>query len=677
MKPLNFIVIKLTGCLSLGILTCHLLSIQSHITFYVTGFTFIIFIVTYILAIDQFQKTIGFGLSAYLLMINIGMLTYTIHNQYNFKNHYTKHISLDQSLLLTFKVKERLKPSLYHKKYITELISIDNQPLRGKFLLNIEIDSLNTTFNVDDVLSAYTKLQTIPEPLNPNQFDYNYYLKKQYIYHQLTIASTTILQLKSDTHTLSGYAASLRNLINRKLNLYHFKASELAIINAMLLGQRQDISKDLYENYVSAGAIHILAISGLHVGIILLILNTLLKPLHHFKQGKLMKVCLIILLLWSFAIVAGLSASVTRAVTMFSIIAIAMHWKRLTNIYNTLAISAFVLLLFKPMFLFDVGFQMSYLAVIAIVTIQPLLYKLWQPKWNIINYFWQLLTVTIAAQLGVVPISLYYFNQFPGLFFVSNLAIIPCLGLILGLGLFIIILALLDLLPEVIAQCYGTMISLMNNIINWVAQKEAFIFKTISFDIEHVFASYLLIMTAVLFWKTQQFKSLLTFLISILIVQGVWIYSAYKHSNNSFVIFHKNRYSILGHKKHLELMVFHNLDSTAKSKDKVITNYTTGNFIETKKEDSIASVYQFQNSIILIIDSLGVYNVNTFYPDYVLLRNSPRINLERMIDSIHPKHIISDGSNYKSYIKRWEATCRKRKLPFHQTGKKGAFIISK
>src|SRR5690606_23990920 len=124
------------------------------------------------------------------------------------------------------------------------------------------------------------------------------------------------------------------------------------------------------------------------------------KPLESLKRGKTIKIILIVIVLWGFAIVAGLSASVTRAVTMFSIVAIGMNLKRPSNIFNTLAISMFFLLLFKPLFLFDVGFQMSYLAVIAIVVFQPFLVKLWSPKFWPIKKLWQIFTVTMAAQLG-------------------------------------------------------------------------------------------------------------------------------------------------------------------------------------------------------------------------------------------------------------------------------------
>jgi competence protein ComEC len=677
MKPLNSIIIKLTLCLVVGIMLSRYTTISLKVL--------VSIILTLLLALGlssyitnkTLKKTIWFGCITYVLMICLGIFTYQTHNQLHFHKHYTNLINTDnnQHRLISFKIYERLKPSIYYDKYVINLTNIDDQSVKGKCLLNISKDSLKITYNIDDELITYTDFKPLPFPLNPNQFDYKSYLEKQYIYHQISINNHSVLKLKSPETTIYGIADQLRQTINIKLEHYNFEPDELSIINALLLGQRQDLDSEMQENYVNAGAIHILAVSGLHVGIILLILSHVLKPIERLKKGKAIKVVVLITLLWSFAVIAGLSASVTRAVTMFSIVCIAMHWKRVTNIYNTIAISIFILLLCKPLFLFDVGFQMSYLAVLAIVSIQPLLYKIWQPKWKVINYFWQILTVTIAAQLGVVPISLYYFHQFPSLFFISNLAIIPFLGLILGFGVLVILLALFNSLPQFLANLFGIIISAMNDIVGWVSNQELFVLKNISFDIAHVLGFYSLIFTSVLLFKKQNFKRIVYVLISVLIVQGVYIHSAFKNNSDAFIIFHKSRYSLILQRVNSELKVSHNFDSITLAKDRVITNYSVGNFITSSTVDTLESVYQFKNKTIMIIDSLGVYNVKSFEPDYLLLRNSPKINMDRVIDSIHPKYVIADGSNYTTYVNRWEQTCLKRKLPFHYTRKKGAFII--
>jgi competence protein ComEC len=635
-----------------------------------------ILFIFYWIAKNQFAKSIWFGFTALLVTILMGVLTTNLHNEKSFSNHYTKFISEknNNQNSITFRIREVLKPNAYFNKYVIDILNINGEQVSGKSLLNISKKELQPSLEVDDVFISKTKFKELYPPLNPYQFDYKKYLKKKYIYHQLELTNKMLLPVKSNTRTLFGIAASIRNHINKKLKNHQFKPDELAIINALLLGQRQDISEDIYSSYANAGAIHILAVSGLHVGIILILLSFIFKPIERFKHGKLIKTMLLVSLLWSFALIAGLSPSVTRAVTMFSIIAVAINLKRPTNIYNTLAISMFVILLFKPLFLFDVGFQMSYLAVLAIVTFDPFLYKLWSPKNKIINLYWHTFTVTVSAQLGIIPISLYYFHQFPGLFFVSNLVIIPLLGFILGAGILVILLAVLNLLPQILAYAYGYIITIMNHFVIWVSNQEAFLFSNISFSIAFVIASYIMIISTTTLLIKKNIKSLRFFLISILILQSALIFNKYQKPSNEFVIFNKTRYTLLANTTNNTTTINHNLKNDAENN--IVKNYMVGTQITNHiEEDSIKSIYKLNNKNLFIIDSLGVYNIKSLKPDYILLIQSPKINLNRLIDSLKPKQIIADGSNYKSYVKNWELVCKKRKLPFHQTSEKGAFII--
>ena len=202
---------------------------------------------------------------------------------------------------------------------------------------------------------------------------------------------------------------------------------------------------------------------------------------------------------------------------MFSFVAYAFYLNRPSNTYNILALSMFfILLVFNPLLLFDVGFQMSYAAVFAIVWIYPLLQKFWNPKKWLLKYVWQLLSVSIAAQIGVLPISLYYFHQFPGLFFISNLLIVPFLGLILGLGIVVIALILLNLAPNILIEIYDSLIGSMNTIIGWVAQQEAFIFKNIPFDTAQLMLSYCLIIALIWVLTKVTFKRTIVLLICLL-----------------------------------------------------------------------------------------------------------------------------------------------------------------
>ena len=179
----------------------------------------------------------------------------------------------------------------------------------------------------------------------------------------------------------------------------------------------------------------------------MLFVTFILKPLPNTKRGSFIKLLIILASLSIFGIIAGLAPSVVRSVTMFSFVAIGNHLRRSVNIYHTLLVSILIILLFEPSFLFDVGFQLSYIALFFIIWLQPLLASIWLPKNKITKYIWDILTVSFAAQIGTLPLSIYYFHQFPGLFFVTNLVIIPLLSIIMVLGVLVMVLAAFGYVP--------------------------------------------------------------------------------------------------------------------------------------------------------------------------------------------------------------------------------------
>ena len=676
MKLLNFNIIKLTTCLIVGVLIGFYFKISIKTALFLFLIVFVGFCLCFIF-LKQKKRNYIFGVFTFLTFVALGIINTKINDETLHSSHY---INLKNNVEtyndISFKVTKRLKPDAYNTKYIAEILNLNKAKSSGQILINLQKDSIAQSLGIDHIYFTNNKLNEVVKPKNPFQFDYNNYLKQRNVYHQIYLSNDEFIELKNTSKSINGYADTFRNRVNEKLKNYDFKTDVLAIINALLLGQRQDISPEIYNNYVNAGVIHILAVSGLHVGIIFLILNWLFKPLHRFKYGKhLIKPLLIILILWSFAFVAGLSPSVTRAVTMFSIVTCAQFLKRPTNIYNTISISIFLMLLVKPIYLFDVGFQMSYLAVLAIVSVQPMLYKLWKTPNLVIDKFWQILTVTIAAQLGVAPLGLFYFHQFPGLFFISNLVIIPVLGIILGLGIFVIFLALLDSLPEVIAEVFSFIIDTLNAFIVWVAQFETFLLKDVSFSLYHLLVSYLVLISVIFLWKEKTIKYLNYALMSLLLYSSVMLYTKHQNSYNEFIIFNKNRATIIGEKRNTNLQITHSFDSLKMKSDNTLKNYKVGRYINLTTIDNLNFVYPFKDDYILVVDSLGVYETKKLMSKYVLLTNSPRINLNRLIDSLKPKYIIADASNYKSYVQRWKTTCMNKKIPFHSTYEKGAFVL--
>ncbi len=628
-----------------------------------------------------FAKTFHFTLLMIVVFILFGTVLVKIHHPRNHSNHYTNLINLNHlpqnKIGIQFHIKERLKPTSYYCKYIASIKFINNKTASGNLLLLLPKESISKTLDFGNTYTTYAELKPIPKPLNPYQFDYAKHLSRQYIFHQITTQEHLLINNNIIEWSLFRLADQIRKHINQKLETYNFSSKQLSIINALFLGQRQDIDQETFNAYRDAGAIHILAVSGLHVGIILLILNFIFRPLDLFyNHGKTIKLILTITSLWSFAIVAGLSPSVLRAVTMFSFLAIGMQIRSKTSIYNSLFISMFILLCFNPLLLFSVGFQLSYLAVFAIVWIQPIVAQRYHPKYYVIKKLWETFTVTIAAQLGLLPLTLFYFHQFPGLFFVSNLIIIPFLGVLLGYGIAIILLACFGILPQFMAVLFGLCIDFMNNCISWVAKQEEFLFTGIPFSKMMLIMLFIVIILVMMMLQKQERRRLYLSGISMLTMVSILIYEKHTASKiQELVIFQNQRNTTLGVLENLELHIYSKDSISSKTQKFLFENYQIQNHTTLVINNRLKNVYKYKEKTILIIDSSSIYNITALKPDILLLSNSPKIHLDRVINSLHPKQIIVDGSNYKSFIDQWEKSCYKRKIPFYRTDKKGAFIL--
>jgi len=670
MKLLAFIPIKITLLLILGILVAHLFPI--NLIYLLFSTILLLAILVGIFIFEKNTKTKLFGFVAAITVISLGAYSYSMAQPINNPHHYSR-LAIQKNVLWKLKISEVLKPNQYSTRYFAAVKFVDSNRTTGTLLISMPKDSSSQILHVDDEIITYVNIQNINKPLNPHQFNYKEYLENLGVYHQIKIIPNHYINVEYSETTFIGIASKARNHIIQKLKEANFGTDELGVIQALLLGQRSNISEETYSDYKKAGAVHILAVSGLHIGILLLLIQFLLKPLMCLPKGRTIILLISVLFLWGFAFLAGLSASIIRATTMFTFVAYALYLNRPSNSFNILALSVlFILLFINPNLLFQVGFQMSYAAVFAILWIFPLLQKMWFPKNKVLRYFWQLLSVSIAAQLGVLPISLYYFHQFPGLFFISNLIIIPALGMILGVGILVIFLSLINLLPTQLVWIYNGIINLMNSVIGWVAKQENFIFSSLSFDFGQLILSFILLILFINVLTRFTYKRIALLLISMLCFQGWTSYqNYYATETEEVVILHQIRNSILLNRSGRKLSVLTNQQNKTGN---LISDYRTGERIESIRYDSLKNSYKLQNTTLLVLDSTGIYSF-VKSTNKILLTQSPKINLERLIDSAKPNEIIADGSNYRSYINRWRSTCLKNKIPFHYTGEKGAYYF--
>ncbi len=668
MKFIKYPIVPILGGFSIGIVIQYYFQIALLSILLGLFFNVLCFLTVYFFAITKKLNTFFFESVVVLFCLNFGLLSSYLNTQINYKTHISNFIS--EKNIVQGLVTEKLKSSQYYNKFIVKTTSINQHNCIGKILLYVP-KKQNRVIEVGNKIKVFETPKILQNSLNPNQFDYSKYLKNQNVFHEVKIRETNTIFVSTDTN-FYYYINLIKSKLLKSYDVKSFKIDNYNLLMALLFGEKTELSKEISTNYTQAGIIHILAISGLHIALIYGIVLWLTKPLLRFKKGKLYIFLLSLCVLWFYAILAGFSASIVRAAVMFSVVALAKIVNRQSNIYNSLAVSALLLLLYNPNYLFDVGFQLSFAAVLSIVIFQPLVRKYSYSKHIIILKVKELLLISLVAQIGVLPLTLYYFGQFPLLFLLANLLAIPLSSIILILGLTVIPFNFLfPKLAVYLSILVNFLIDIMNNFTAWIVKFDIFIIKCIAFHEVLVLLLYVIIgaiLHFVYFPKRQNFKPILLSIIAFQL--GYFFLNSNEKNNNEFGVFNSMKNTLFVETKNNESVFY--TDDFANSKAS-IEAYTRGKFVKNYKIEPVKNVYNFKKKI-LCIDSLGVYNTKQ-KPEIVVLIQSPKINLNRLISTIKPEQIVADGSNYKSYIKLWKATCEQEKIPFHATAEKGFYRL--
>lgn len=326
-------------------------------------------------------------------------------------------------------------PAEKAKTYQTVLIlENDNHSRKEKVVAYFSKSSFSSSIRTGDQLIILAKPQPIKNAGNPYEFDYQKMMAERGITHSVYLDAGTYLKTGKQIRTIGNLAEITRDKLITKFPEVLPNREERSVVSALTLGYRTEIAQDTLDYFASTGAMHVLSVSGLHVALIYMILGFFLSFLKRGKSGRILFAGVMIFLLWSYAFISGFSPPVQRATMMFTFVIIGENMRRPVNIYNSLSASALFLMLINPNVLFDVGFQLSYLAILGIVLIQPVLFESISLTNRILRWTWGLFTVSVAAQLVTFPLGIYYFNQFPNLFWLSNFVVVPVTTLIMWLS---------------------------------------------------------------------------------------------------------------------------------------------------------------------------------------------------------------------------------------------------
>jgi competence protein ComEC len=419
-------------------------------------------------------------------------------------------------------------------KVVADVADSENRT-NGKVLLYFEKDSVSAGLKYGQEILIRTQLQRVEGMGNPNEFNYARYLRFHDIIFRGYVKSEDWKTVSKGSPGITGWFLSVRSKLICLFEEAGLEDNTLSVASALVLGYRTDLDQELMSAYAGAGATHVLAVSGLHVGIVYVILNTLLKFMDRRKSLRIIKTIVLVLLLFGYAGLTGLSASVFRAATMFSFVAIGKAIDRDTNIFNTLAASAFCLILYEPMIIMQVGFQLSYLAVIGIVLIQPRLFELTYFNNRFADWAWSITCVSIAAQIATFPLGLLYFHQFPNLFLISNLLVIPAAGVILYLGFSLFLASLWKPALLFLGFLLDIVISCLNQVVVWIERIPYSVLSGIDISTHESLMVYAMILGVLVFIVHKQRLGLYLSLLLSVIFMVLQVIEVDNQKNQNFI----------------------------------------------------------------------------------------------------------------------------------------------
>lgn len=532
-------------------------------------------------------------------------------------------------------------------------------PYRQKVKLYLASDSAASALQPGDEIIFFASMQPFRNFGNPDDFDYVRYMKIKGFTGSAYIPPSG---WKITGRQSRGLVPQSQRLRVKALTLYRSQIREkdaCALISALTLGYRGDLSDDIQEDFSASGTAHVLAVSGLHVGIIYIIIDLLFSFLGKSGSRYVIRQILVILTLWFYVFLAGSPASVMRAAIMLTIFCLGNIRHRKGFTYNTLAAAAFFILLFSPFSLFDVGFQMSFGAVVAILYFQPKLHALYIPKGRIGKYVWNLLTVSTAAQLGVFPLVLYYFGTFPTWFFATNLLVVPLIGLVIYAAAALTAIGALN-------RAAADVINSLESVFQWIAEALA----SITLRVVHISESLPF---------AQLTNNYISFIQLLLLVTFVFFIAQFFFSHRaqpllialtSMFAFQLNSLQKELYKPAPQLVVFNSPDRSE------IALFAEGKRYFLYIPENGFLPHPQQRILRLSDNSLADFvAASPFRIDILVLSEQAGFGIEQLFALFEPSLIILDSSVPRTIANRTAVECSQLGIDVHDVTKEGAFSL--
>ncbi|EJF10131.1 comec/rec2-related protein [Pontibacter sp. BAB1700] len=568
------------------------------------------------------------------------------------------------------------------------------QAAEGKVQLSVPHDS-QREYELgygDRLLIKGTPLPVAP-PANPNQFDYRAFLANKQIHYRHFLQAHQYQKIESDpSNPVLYFSIYLRRQLDALLKESINERREYGISSALILGVKDELDNSIRDAYAQTGTMHVLAVSGLHVGLIYGILAFLLAGFKKTTRQRVIYAAVILGVLWLYAFITGLSPSVLRAAFMFSLITLAMVSRRQHNIYNTLAIAAFALLWYNPYFLLEVGFQLSFLALLGIVYLQPRFYRLLEFDNRVLDKGWALFTAALAAQLATFPLGLYYFHQFPVYFWLANLLVVPAATLVLYSGVAALFFSWVPLLSTMLFQVHFSITWAMNEFNLRVNQLPQAVINGIDISASQTWLLYTLLLLFVLFFAYKQLRyfALATVIVAVLVTQEI-MEIATQQNQRSLVVYSMRNATAFSFLQGQQATVVSNQPlapqiytfniqpylwhkGVSQADTYTLANAPTTGISHVVLPDSNSLLVWQGKRLLLVSKPLKVQPLPDFEVDYLLLTQNVRIKPEEL-QPFRFKQLILDASNAPWYLQRLKPQLAEAGIPFYDVTEKGALVV--
>ena len=645
------------------------------------------------------------GIPLSILLFTVGYQWAFAHNELHNPDHFQHRLSHDVQIF-TGVVTDRTEKADYIRLVVAikQLVQNDSiQSVSGNMLVNVKKDTLRNDSDSSllhtqpvaeygDLVLIKSNVRIIEPPKNPEAVDFKKYWHFQNIHYHCFIQSDDIKLLASHQgNLLVTMALDWKSYFVSILKKYLTTENEFAVGTALLLGSKEAITDDIRNAYVETGAMHILAISGMHILLIFKQLEWLLN-LHKTgsRRWRWVKTGILVLLIALFALLTGLGTSVLRAAVMASFLAIGKAMKRRVNIFNILAASALALLLWNPFWLMDIGFQLSFMAVIGITLFADKLEKVIFLPHKALRWVWSNVSIGLAAQLMVTPVSLYYFHQFPTYFWLTGLlaGAVADLGVISGVLL--LVFDKIHIIAFFIGKILFASIWLMNNFIFIIHKLPFHLIEGIYFSFWFVVLTYLILSGVYIAFIKRKLR-LLFYPLSIGILLSVmYAFLEVKSlTNKHLIIYHLPRISIVeiidGKKSYRFYKKYSPIENSANKIKFATQNYHNAlkinmlnkfDFNEYLLTDCFVyhqGYIRIGDATVLLLDKVPQSGL-TLNNCFVVVMNNAKINMHHLVNKTPIRQVIFDGSNSRWKIEKWKKECVDLKLDYHDVAEKGAWI---